>query len=161
MLWSDGQKVAIVPPVSDLHWLLERQQSDIQQLELEVITPLRLLKNKKPLFRASFSELLPFFQRRVGSLLAFHAGVELTDRISQLESISRQVTTVENSLRWDDWRRLAGNQHAQDIGGLLGKISLVGSGLPELLWLLKLVSLFNAGKSAAYGSGQICLRTSC
>lgn len=157
MLWSDGQHESLSPPVSDLYWLLERQRVFEDNITLDVMSPMRLLNNKKPLFKADFSEMFPFVLRRVFSMLSSHAGVELfTDPQRYIDS-AREVTEVNNSLKWQDWRRLQGEQTQQDLGGLLGELTLEGSNLPELLWILQLGSLFNIGKGAAYGSGQFSL----
>jgi len=159
MLWSAGEIQPVSPPVSDLSWLLEQRTESVASLNIEIVSPLRLLKHSKPLFKAGLAELLPFILRRVSSLLACHAGVEVIDDPQRLLALAEQVTTKENRLRWQDWRRLQGEQRAQDLGGLHGHLQLEGEALAELFWLLQLGSLFNIGKSATYGAGQYRLRT--
>lgn len=161
MLWCDGKQAQLSPPVGDLHWLLERQRSDADQISLDVISPLRLLQNKKPLFKAKFDDLFPFVLRRVSSMLTSHAGVEVVNDPQQLHELASQVVVTENSLQWHDWRRLVGTDRGQDLGGLLGRMTLEGKALAELYWVLQLGSLFNVGKGAAYGAGQYHLRTCC
>lgn len=161
MLWSQGQQSPLSPPVSDLHWLLERKLLAADRLVLEVVSPLRLLQQKKPLFEADFSDLFPFILRRTSAMLTCHAGVEVVKNPQHLLELSRQVIVTDNGLNWCDWRRLHGSEQGQDLGGLLGRIKLQGEGLTELGWLLQLGSLFNLGKGAPYGAGQYRLRTYC
>ena len=161
MLWSEGQREPVSPPVNDLNWLLEREGQDVERVTLEICSPLRLLRKKKPLFKAGFSDLFPFVMRRTSSMLASHACVEVINNPQRYQLLASQLVVEENTLRWQDWRSLDGAEQSQDIGGLLGNLTLAGAGLGELFWLLKLGSLLNVGKGAAYGAGQYRLRTSC
>ncbi|NOY13011.1 MAG: CRISPR system precrRNA processing endoribonuclease RAMP protein Cas6 [Deltaproteobacteria bacterium] len=160
MLWTGGRTGPILPPVSDLHWWLERQTLNVEQVTLEVISPLRLLQQKKPLFKATFSDLFPFILRRVSAMLACHAGVEVIKNPRYLHDLAGQVAVVENCLRWQDWRHLAGADRGQDLGGLLGTLQLTGHQLAEIFWVLQLGSRLNIGKGAAYGAGQYRLKGS-
>ena len=160
MHWSGGRQASFNAPVSKLSWLLERQRWESDCLTLDIITPLRLLRKKKPLFRVSFDDLLPYLLRRVFSLLAYHAEVEICDDPQFYLQQGQQVEEVSNQLQWRDWRRLKGEK-GQDLGGVLGQLELAGAGLDELFWLLRLGSLLNIGKGAAYGAGQYRLRTHC
>jgi len=49
MLWTNAMVAPVSPPVNDLHWLLERQMLDAERISLGVISPLRLLQQKRPL----------------------------------------------------------------------------------------------------------------
>lgn len=160
MHWSGGRQVPFSASVSDLFWLLERQQWDRGTLALDVVSPLRLLRKKKPLFKVSFDDLLPYLLRRVFALLACHAGVEVCEDQQFYLQQGQKVEVVCNSLKWHDWRKLQGDRE-QDLGGVLGRLQLSGAGLDELFWLLQLGCLFNIGKGAAYGAGQYRLQTHC
>jgi len=160
MHWSAGKKEPFSPPVSELSWLLERQAEVTDRVVLQVTSPLRLLKGNKPLFKTGFTELFPFIMRRVSSMLACHAGVEVIKEPQMYLGLAAQVEVQSNRLQWQDWRQLEGERR-QDLGGLLGEMELSGSCLAELIWVLQLGSLFNLGKGAAYGAGQYRLRTYC
>lgn len=160
ILWSDGQQSQILPPINDLCWLLERKMLNDDRMLLDIISPLRLLKQKKPVFSADFTDLFPFILRRVSSVLTYHAGVEVVKDPQRLLSVAGKVHVSENRLQWRDWRRLKGERD-HDLGGLLGQIALEGDSLAEIAWVLQLGSLFNVGKGAAYGAGQYRLRTYC
>ncbi|SEA07206.1 Uncharacterized conserved protein [Desulfuromusa kysingii] len=155
MLWFNGkQKTPLNPPVCRLSWWLEQQRSPDSSVQLEIITPLRLLHQGRPLFRAGFAKIFPFLLRRISSLMAGHAGVELTFVPSQLISLSKQVKEIENNLQWKDWRTLNAEPSEQNLGGLMGTLSVDADDVSELLWVLQLGSFFNFGKGAPYGAGQ-------
>lgn len=158
MLWSKGNSGAISPPVSDLNWLLERQDMAVDRVTLEVLSPLRLLRQSKPLFKADFCDLFPFILRRVSAMLTCHGAVEVITDAKYLLDAARRVEVCGNDLHWQDWRSLAKDNRDQGLGGLLGSLQLQGGGLTDILWLLQLGSLFNIGKGAPYGAGQYDLR---
>ena len=158
MLWVHGDAEAEVsPPVSDLAWWLERQQSLAQNCRINVLTPMRLIHQGRPLFKADFSELFPFILRRVSALLAHYGQVELVHDARHFQALAQQIVTDENHLRWKDWRRLRNHQGGQNLGGLVGSLDLSGGALNDLSWVLHLGSLFNIGKGAAFGAGQYVL----
>ena len=105
--------------------------------------------------------MFPFVLRRVSSMLACHAEVEVISNPQRLLELAGEVSEIENSLHWQDWRQLKGEEWKQDLGGLNGRLLLSGRALAEIFWLLQLGSLFSIGKSATYGAGQYCLRTYC
>ena len=155
MLWFDKKQAGqLTPPVCNLSWWLERQAGLDNSVRLEIMTPLRLLSRGKPLFKAQFSSIFPFIMRRVTALLAGHAGVELSFDPARLISLASQVKLLENQLLWQDWRTLKMEQRDQNLGGLMGSLTIAGDELAELLWILQLGSLSNFGKGAAYGAGQ-------
>ncbi len=155
MLWFGGKRPAqFAPPVSDLSWWLERQTCTGDLVQIEMITPLRLLHQGKPLFKAEFAKIFPFLLRRITALLAAHARVELNSDPARLISLASQVSCFENHLCWQDWRTLKKDKGAQNLGGLVGSFKITGTGVSELLWVLQLGSLLNFGKGAAYGAGQ-------
>ena len=161
MLWFAGQQTnSLSPPICRLSWWLERQHSSGKSVQLEIITPLRLLHQGKPLFKAEFANIFPFLLRRVTALLTGHADVELSLDPAYLISISRQIEGYENHLFWKDWRTLKSERGAQNLGGLMGHFSVENDALTGLLWILQLGSLFNSGKGSTYGAGQYRLNYS-
>ena len=150
----------LTPPVSHLSWWLERQPGLNDSIELELVTPLRLLRQGKPLFKVDFTAIFPYLLRRVTALLASYSRFELIAEPGRLISLAKRVKLLENRLVWNDWRTLKLEHGGQNLGGLLGHLSIAGDELAELLWVLQLGSLFNFGKGAAYGAGQYCLNYS-
>jgi hypothetical protein len=74
--------------------------------------------------------------------------------------MSKQVKLIQNHLHWKDWRTLNKEQSDQNLGGLMGFLSMKGDALSELLWILQLGSFFNFGKGSTYGAGQYQLNYS-
>ncbi len=161
MLWCAGKQLdMLTPPVSNLSWWLERQPFLADSIQLEIISPLRLLRQGKPLFKAGFVDIFPYLLRRVTALLAGCGGIELIDDPAGLISLANRVELLENGLHWKDWRTLKREQGEQNLGGLLGCLTVAGVEISELIWILQLGTLFNFGKSAAYGAGQYGLNYS-
>lgn len=161
MLWFGGKQIdGLTPPVCNVSWWLERQILSGDIIKIEVISPLRLLHQGKPLFKTGFATIFPFILRRVTAVLAGHAGVELIRDPERLISLAKRVESLENRLHWQDWRTLKMEQGDQSLGGLMGHLSVTGDELAELIWILQLGSLLNFGKGAAYGTGQYCLNYS-
>ena len=155
MLWFDGkQQARLTPPVCNFSWWLERQGWPGDSIKFEMITPLRLLHLGKPLFNAGFANIFPFLLRRVTTLLSGYAGVELPLDPKRLIFLANQVESLENHLYWKDWRAMKREQGTQNLGGLMGSLSVTGSELTELIWILQLGSFLNFGKGATYGAGQ-------
>lgn len=155
MLWLRGEPPSeLVTPVNNLFWWLERQSRAEGAIHLTLLSPLRLLHRGKPLFRAAFAELFPFILRRVSALLAFYGHYDLSADAAYLIKLAYQVETFENDLQWQDWRRLENCLGSQNLGGLMGTMTLRGQSLAEIIWIIQLGSLFNFGKGAPYGAGQ-------
>ena len=161
MLWFDGKSAPpLAPPVNYLSWWLERQPGLTSSMELEFVSPLRLLRQGRPLFKADFSVIFPHLLRRVTALLASYSDFDLIDQPGHLIALAKRVRLLKNGLDWSDWRTLKQVDGGQNLGGLLGCLSIAGDELTELLWILQLGTLFNFGKGAAYGAGQYRLNYS-
>jgi len=152
--FNQNEPEKTVFPVNSLQWWLERREQLSGSVQIELLSPARLIKHNRPLFRAKFIDIFPFILRRVTALIVSHAGVEFRHDVAGLLSIATTVEGVIGGLVWHDWRTLKCDAKYQSLGGLLGTISLDGDGLQELLWILQLGTLFNCGKGAAYGAGQ-------
>lgn len=125
-----------------------------RKVSMQFCTPARLLKQGKPLFRASFADIFPFILRRVTSMLAVWGRVENLFDIGELLRCASQISSCDNRLVWQDWRPLGPQEEA---GGLSGSLHLSGQEL-ALLWpVLRLGELFGVGKSAAFGAGRYLL----
>ena len=157
-IWQPGDAEEVMTPLlMDLAWWLDMQTFDDMHLELRFMTPARLLHKGKPLFKPSFQRLFPFVLRRVTSMLHTWQGVELKLDPRELTSSAARVEEIDNQLLWQDWRTLNRIHGDQDLGGVTGSIRLSGLELGEIAWILRLGSLLNVGKGAAYGCGHYIL----
>ena len=155
-----GPRPTELPPMTDAAWWLEQQPGIDEFLIVEVLTPLRLMRHGKPLFRASFEDLWPFLLRRVQTVLKVHADVDLLGETRYLLDRGMQLGQNCGQLRWQDWRVLRGPTRMQPVGGLLGCLTLPSEELHDLIWVLQLGTLLNLGKGASYGAGRYCLKSS-
>jgi hypothetical protein len=159
LLWREGQNPDnLAPPLLAASWWLESVLPPHGPVQLEIMTPARLLAGGKPLFRGSFARLFPFLLRRVTSMLYAHCGVEAAVDPGALLAAAAKVVETENLLRWEDWRVLAGGEERQDLGGMAGTVLLDGESLGALLWVVGLAAQLNVGRGAAYGAGHLAVR---
>jgi hypothetical protein len=151
-LWSAPQPLAgLAPELVRLdHWL-DGHWPAAPSLNLEILTPMRLLAGGRILKAPRFDQLFPFLLRRVTSMLHAHCGLEPVEEPAALIAAARQVAAIWSGRQWLDWRD-AGDHGP--IGGVTGVLQLHGEGLAELLWVVLLATLFGVGKGAAYGSGS-------
>ncbi|WP_291315411.1 CRISPR system precrRNA processing endoribonuclease RAMP protein Cas6 [Desulfuromonas sp.] len=157
-IWDEGQRIGRwVLPIQDALWWLEVQDDLAENVAMDFVTPARVMSQGRPLFRASFSQIFPFLLRRVTSMLFAHCDLEVVSDSSPLLASARQVEVLESTLAWRDWRVLGEGVKEQDLGGLAGSMILGAKSLGEVDWVLRLASLFNIGKGAAYGAGHFSL----
>lgn len=147
----------LTPTVVPLSWWLEQQGRPRYPVMLEIITPMRLIKMGKPLFKLTFNDFFPFVLRRISSFIFSHGSPDIAIEHKHLLELAARVECLDDRLRWQDWRRLERGRAGQDLGGLVGTLILSGEALEDLFWLLQLGALMNVGKGAAYGFGQFRL----
>lgn len=156
-IWQEGKSLFdLSPTINDLRWWLQGF-SESASVVLEFLTPARLMSKGRPLFRTDFRGLFPFILRRVGSMLYAHCGSEAIRDPGALLASAALTHELENRLRWQDWRTLVGPEQTQELGGVVGSIRLGGEGLPEVLPILRIGTLLNVGKGAAFGTGSFSL----
>lgn len=157
-IWREGMGFRLLtPPINEVGWWLNRA-GESAAVMLEFLTPARLLSQGRPLFKADFRQLFPFILRRVTSMLYAHCDREIFDEPSQLLAAAAQLHDEQNALCWRDWRILEGPGQVQDLGGVSGSIRLGGEALQSVLGILRLGSLMNVGKGAAFGAGSFRLQ---
>lgn len=157
-LWRAGHATAeFSPELVRLDQWLDRNLPGALPLQLELLTPARLLAGGRVLRRPRFDQLFPFMLRRVTSMLHAHCDIEPIDEPAMLLETSRQIDSEWLECRWIDWRELGGEGTAASVGGLVGRQRLDGPGLDELLWVVTLAAAFGIGKGAAYGAGGLRL----
>jgi len=143
-------------PYSDLAWWLGQRPAG-GMLQVQILTPARLLIGNRPLFRPQVQELFAAMLRRVTGMIYAWSGVELAIEPRSLIALAAGLRSDLSALAWRDWRRIESTQTGQELGGLQGELSVAGAGLDEVAWVYQLCELFNIGKGATYGGG--CCRT--
>jgi hypothetical protein len=156
-IWREGAGFHLLaPPINEVGWWLSRGDK-LEAVLLEFLTPARLLSQGRPLFKIDFRRLFPFILRRVTSMFFAHCGREVIDDPAPLLVAAAQVHVGENALCWRDWRLLEGPGPVQDLGGVSGSLRLEGEALQVVLGILRVGSLMNVGKGAAFGAGRFRL----
>ncbi|NIQ93716.1 MAG: CRISPR system precrRNA processing endoribonuclease RAMP protein Cas6 [Desulfuromonadales bacterium] len=146
------------PPLLDAGWFIDSVElAPEPTLEMRFVTPARLLSRGKPIFKPSFRAIFPFLLRRVTSMAQAHCDLELIREPGDLIAAASHVEATRNTLHWADWRRLEGEHSSQDLGGVVGSLRLEGRYLRQIAWVLRLGSLLQVGKGAAYGAGRYTL----
>ena len=150
-IWEKGMRKCADPPRITAAWRFDSPPTTTEW-RLEIITPARLLVQKKPLFRPAFRHLLPFVLRRVTALCYFCNHVEI-DGAPELLAMSAGIEEEVSEWCWHDWRSYPGEGPLTELGGVSGQLRLKGQLPDDLVDLLRLGSLMNIGKGAAYGAG--------
>jgi hypothetical protein len=126
-------------------------------LQLELVTPARLVAAGRPLRRPRFSQLFPFMLRRVTSMLYYHCALEPVDDPALLLAAASQLDAAWTEASWIDWREMGEAGAGGKLGGLVGQLRLEGGGLDDLGWVIALATLLGIGRGATYGAGQVCI----
>lgn len=114
-------------------------------LNIDILTPIQLMHDKRPLRQLSFSSLCRGLFRRISALTATYEGSELAADYRWLAEQSRTVITVVDESYWVEWGR--------GRGGLIGRVEFTGA-IEQFRLFLRLGEYLHVGKGAAYGMGQ-------
>jgi len=150
-IWEKGMTKCADPPRSTAAWRFDPLPTTTDWC-LEIFTPARLLVQKKPLFRPAFRHLLPFILRRVTALCYFCNHIEIAGA-EELLTMNAGIEEEVSDWQWHDWRCHPGEGPLTELGGVCGHLRLKGQLPDDLVDLLRLGSLMNIGKGAAYGAG--------
>jgi hypothetical protein len=129
------------------------------RIEITLASPLRLVAGGRLVGPAALRprHLLLALLRRV-SILAERHGAPLALDYRALKDRAEAAEFAEATLRWVEWARYSGRQHALlQMGGLLGALSLPLAGI-EPFWpfpFLALAPWVRVGKGATMGLGAM------
>ena len=126
-----------------------------QAMEIEFITPLRIMHDRKLATSLEFHILTRNLLRRLNMIHYFHCerNESTWDHNSIIEA-ARTVTIKESHLRWHDWERYSSRQQTKmKMGGLTGKIRYEGP-IGSFMPLLKAGEILHAGKGTSFGLGK-------
>ncbi len=130
----------------------------VSQLELELLTPLRIERLGKIAETIDFELLMRNVYRRLYLLSAFFCGgphhPDMTDALTGLDRVKVGVHDVE----WQKIERYSGRQHAtMNMSGLLGRIVYQGE-LDAYRSALLAAEYLHIGKWTTFGLGKFKLR---
>ncbi len=141
-------------PVCDFKWMLENHFSPGQRVNVQFLSPLRLMKAGRPVFKMDARLLVDGLAKRIAAVIAYHCQLDIFFDQKDLDVVLSHVITLKNNLKWQDWRQLQGAISKQKIGGIVGELELNLGGHEDLIFLLYIGQYVNLGKSAAFGLGQ-------
>jgi hypothetical protein len=153
----DGNETPFDPVSPDVYpplILLEsRLAGDIplpsqELLGVNILTPLRILQEGRPLRKISFSAFSRALCRRVSAISACYGGGEIDADYRWLAEEGRLVATVRDETEWVDW--------GSGRSGLLGRLVFKGP-VEQFCLFLRLGEYLHLGKGAAYGLGRFAI----
>lgn len=116
----------------------------VSGVDLDFISPLRLVREGVALRRITFGDYIRPLMRRVSSLAYYYCGIEYDLDFRRLASDSIRVSTDDSLFEWT---------RCEDFScGVLGKVMFTGD-LQEYIRFILLGERLNLGKGAAYGMG--------
>jgi hypothetical protein len=116
----------------------------VSAIDLDFVSPLRLLREGETLRRLTFSDYIRPLMRRVSALAYYYCGMEFDLDFQRLANDSQNVSSNDKALVW-----------VKEVGtasGIQGRVRFNGD-LQEYLRFMVLGERFNLGKGAAYGMG--------
>lgn len=113
-------------------------------LTITIATPLRIMRDGRPLRSLTFSTLIMSILRRMSSIAFYYCYMDLDLDFKWLSRESQIVGFVDNGYRWEEWDT--------NLGGIIGSVTFTGN-LGEFHPFLLFGENFHAGKGAAYGLG--------
>lgn len=133
----------------------ETLEEGLFDIELELITPLRLKYQNGLNADLPFDVLTRAILRRISSLFAYHGEGEPALDYRGLVTRAKEIAVTESHIAWYDWRRYSSRQEqAMMMGGMVGKINYAGV-TGEYLPLLRFCELAHLGKATTFGLGKI------
>lgn len=138
--------------------LTEVTDAGLFDIELELITPLRLKYQNGLKADLPFDVLTRAMLRRISSLFEYHGEGEPYLDYRRLVACAKKVAVKEAHIGWYDWRRFSNRQEqAMMMGGIIGKIKY--KDVPgEYLPLLRFCELAHLGKATTFGLGKIKMK---
>ncbi len=130
--------------------LTETKTLDPNHIRLTITTPMRLLRDGKPIREFSFSSFVRPLLRRISSLAYYYYGNGLEHDYKWLSAASTSIGIGENSFRWTEW---GGDRGGDRPGGIIGSGAFEGI-LADFHPFLLLGEYFHVGKGAPFGLGQ-------
>lgn len=129
------------------------------EIQLELITPLRLKYHNRLNAELPFHVLTRAMLRRISSLLEHYENGEPPLDYRGLIQRAGQIETKESHIEWHDWRRYSNRQEqAMMMGGMTGAITYSGK-VAEFIPLIRFCEIVHLGKATTFGLGKIRMHT--
>jgi hypothetical protein len=153
LLWQPG--ASRVEPVREQP--VEIPPVTSETLQIDLVTPMRLLTDGRPLAAQDFRfhHLFRSVLRRLPMLMYFHQGLDLQLPFKALSEQAYRVEILDAELGWHEWKRYSNRQKtAMKMGGLSGRLLVDFQGFESLWPILWLGQFTHAGKATTMGNGE-------
>lgn len=138
--------------------ILEKTQPGLTDMEVHIVTPLRLRKKQKYLDTADWPFLLESAARRLEALSILYGEGKPLGKVTwqALASLFSSAPAPESQgISWREYQRYSNRQKKKvPMGGIVGKAVFAGAPGWFIKWL-QAACLVHAGKGAAMGLGRI------
>mgnify|MGYP001059926072 CR=1 FL=1 len=130
-----------------------------ETITINFLTPTRISYKRDLVVKPEFYILITTLLRRLGLLYYFHCeNNNPAWNHKKLIEKAKEVTIVNNSLKWYDWQRYSTRQQTtMKLGGLIGEITYRGNIKPYLS-ILKAGEILHIGKGTSFGLGKFILK---
>ena len=123
-------------------------------IQLDFVTPTRVLNNNKPTTNLTFDLLLRNIMRRGSALAEIHCEKSWNVDFRKIIDSSKSIQTKNSSLEWFDWGRYSKRQQREmKLGGFINAIQYEGDITPYIA-LVRLGEIIHIGKNTTFGMGQ-------
>lgn len=127
---------------------------NVGRLRVKLLSPLRVKHRNRLARQLDFHVLFRAVLRRISGLYFLAAGRQLDLDYQSLLGLAKRVETVEEDLRWFDYRRYSTTQQSDmRLGGLIGEVVYRGEITP-LYPFVKAGELLGVGKGLTFGFGR-------
>ena len=158
VIYEEGQSEIRLPePIPTISW--QPTEDPLEQLQINLETPLRYKRLNKMANDVDFTELIRLGLRRLKSLQdGFQVRLE-PENLRELIPLSGQVEVLNKELRWQEQTRYSTRQGSpQQMGGLVGRLAVRGDLRP--FWpLLKIAQITHLGKETSFGLGRVTVES--
>lgn len=134
-----------------------REGAGAERVEVQFVTPTRILAHGSLTGRLEFPTLFNALRRRLELLAAFHGNGMPEKDGTKLVQAAAEVGIESADLRWWDWDRYSGRQQAwMKLGGVVGIVRYRGD-LAPFLPHLKAGECLHVGNGTSFGLGEMRL----
>ena len=132
------------------------EYDDIQEVELSILTPLRMKRLCNDNWHLIFRTLVKNILTRVSNIAFAFCDFEEFYQFPDLINEANSVRIVEENLIWEDWRnpRLRNKNPNSKLGGYHGTIKYKGD-IAQYWPILRLGEIVHIGKNTSFGLGRI------
>ncbi len=128
-----------------------------ESLRLQLLTPLRIKRHGRFVGASQLTpaDLLGTLATRIALLAELYQPDTTPLERSAVHAAVDAVMIAARDLHWYEWTRWSSRQQTHmQLGGLIGHLTLAGSGIPALWPLIELGQWLHVGKATSFGLGR-------